>query len=207
MKKVLFLVFSLLIIYPTVIFAQNRQVNVTFSKCVDGDTAKFMLQNEEITVRFLAIDTPETKHPKKKEEPYGKEASDFTCKAIQNAKTIILEYDSDSDLYDKYNRHLAWVYVDDILLQDALIQNGLAKVAYLYGDYAYTSLLQEHEAIAKEKQIGIWSDENPKKVNYWYIVIIIAFIIFIYIIYPKGRKKINRKIKSKMKRELKKRIL
>ncbi len=200
------LLFLFLLITPSVVFAQNKRVEVTFSKCVDGDTAKFILNDEEITVRFLAIDTPETKHPTKGEEPYGKEASDYTCHAIENAKTITLEYDKGSDTYDKYNRHLTWVYVDDILLQDKLIQKGLAKVAYLYGDYTYTEQLQASEKVAKKQKIGIWSNEVPKRENYWYIVVIIGIVLLIYIVYPKGRKKINRKIKSQVKKEFKKRI-
>ena len=38
---------------------------VTLNSIVDGDTARFVLDNEIVTVRFLGIDTPETKHPKK----------------------------------------------------------------------------------------------------------------------------------------------
>lgn len=205
MKKIGLFIFILLLT-PTIVLAQNKKVSVTFSKCVDGDTAKFMLDNEEITVRFLAIDTPETKHPTKGEEPYGKEASDFTCQFLRNANRIVLEYDNGSDTYDKYNRHLAWVYVDNVLLQQTLIEKGLAKVAYLYGDYAYTEQLQASEKIAQEQQLGIWSNKEPKKTNYWYFVIVLVILLFIYILYPKSRKKINRKIKSKVKKEFKKRI-
>lgn len=38
---------------------------VKLSKCVDGDTARFILNKEEIKARFLAIDTPESVHPTK----------------------------------------------------------------------------------------------------------------------------------------------
>ena len=210
MKKVLFLILSLFILCPTIAFAQNQKVTVTFSKCVDGDTAKFMLKDEEITVRFLAIDTPETKHPTKGTEPYGQEASDFTCKAIQNAKTIVLEYDEGSDTYDKYNRHLAWVYVDGVLLQDELIKEGLAKVAYLYGDYAYTEELQASEKLAKQNKLGIWSEEDPTSTkslkDYWLLIVLGIVVILIYIFSSKGRKKINRKVKTKVKSEIKKEV-
>lgn len=206
MKKGFLLILSLFLLFPISIFAQNKKIDVTFSKCVDGDTAKFMLKNEEITVRFLAIDTPETKHPTKGEEPYGKEASEFTCNAVQNAKTITLEYDEGSDELDKYDRHLAWVYVDGVLLQDTLIKEGLAKVAYLYGDYAYTEQLQKSEEIAKQQQLGIWSGEEPRKNNYWFLIVLAIIIILIYIFSSKGRKNINRKVKSKIKSEVKKEI-
>lgn len=204
MKKTKFIFLILFMLCPSIIFAKNKQVNATFSKCVDGDTAKFIVNEKEITVRFLAIDTPETKHPTKGEEPYGKEASNFTCNALKKANTITLEYDDGSDQYDKYNRHLAWVYVDQILLQDALVQKGLAKIAYLYGDYAYTEQLQKSEAIAKEQQLGIWSNEIPQHYSYWHLVILISFIVIIYILYPKSRKKIQRKMKAQIKKQCKK---
>lgn len=132
---------------------------VMLSSCVDGDTAKFITSDGEKTTRFLAIDTPETVHPKKKAEPFGKEASEYTCHALSHAKEIVLEYDPGSEKVDKYDRYLAWVFVDGTLLQQKLVEEGLASVAYLYGDYRYTSLLQDSEAVAKVHQVGRWNED------------------------------------------------
>ena len=130
----------MVMLFPFFVYAKEE---VTFSKCVDGDTIKVKVKNKEATVRMLAVDTPESVHPKKKVEYYGKEASDYTCNLITNAKKIELEYDSNSDKYDKYERLLAWVFVDDYLLQDKLVRNGYAEVAYLYDNYKYTDLLKD----------------------------------------------------------------
>lgn len=138
---------------------------VKFSKCVDGDTIKVLLGGKERTVRLLAVDTPESVHPSKGVEYFGKEASEFTCNSIKNAKKIELEYDENSDKEDKYDRLLAWVFIDDELLQDKLIQGGYAEVAYLYGDYKYTNLLKDHQAVVETKEIGIWNKENCEKYN------------------------------------------
>lgn len=140
--------------------AQTEKVEVTLNTTVDGDTAKFNLNNEIVTVRFLAVDTPETKHPDKGVEPYGPEASNFTKEKLTNAKKIVLEYDNNSTKTDKYNRHLAWIWVDDELLQELLIESGLAKVEYVYGDYKYLEQLQEKETIAKQNKIGLWQQED-----------------------------------------------
>jgi len=158
MKKIIFLI-SLFCLNLNIVNAKDK-ITVEFSKCVDGDTAKVILNKEEITVRFLAIDTPESVHPTIGEEPFGKDASNFTCEKLKNAKKIELEYDSNSDKTDKYDRHLAWVFVDNYLLQDLLIKEGLAEVAYLYDDYKYTSTLQDHQSVAKAKKIGIWSENT-----------------------------------------------
>ncbi len=134
----------------------NEMEKVTLAKCGDGDTARFIINNEEKKVRFLAIDTPEVD----KNELYSREASEYTCNALKNANEIYLEYDGNSDKEDKYGRILAFIHVDGVLLEKSLIENGLAKVAYVYGDYAHVSELREMENIAKEKKLGIWNEEN-----------------------------------------------
>lgn len=159
-KKLVFLILFLL--FSNNVYAKEE---VKFFKCVDGDTIKVLIRNNEKTVRLLAVDTPESVHPKKSVEYYGKEASEYTCNTITNAKKIELEYDSNSDKEDKYGRLLAWVFVDDYLLQDLLIQNSYAEVAYLYGDYKYTSLLQDHQSIAEIKNEGIWNSSAREEYN------------------------------------------
>lgn len=140
---------------------ENEKIEVTLSKCVDGDTAKFKTSSGEIkTTRFLAIDTPESVHPTKEVELFGKDASKYTCSLLTNAKKIILEFDKNSEKEDKYGRLLAYVYADGKMVQESLIEVGYAKVAYLYADYTHTEYLQKVEAIAKEKKVGIWNDEN-----------------------------------------------
>jgi len=142
---------------------KNEQEVVTLSKCVDGDTAKFKMKDGSIkTARFLAIDTPESVHPTKEVEEYGKEASNYTCNLLTNAKEIKVEYDKASDKEDKYGRILVWVYADSKMVQESLLEAGLAKVAYLYENYEYTKNLQNIETIAKSKKVGIWSDYDEK---------------------------------------------
>ncbi len=160
MKKIIVIVLFIFTLgfMPRSVFAIEEVVK--FSKCVDGDTAKFIIGNKEYSTRFLAIDTPEVKHPKKKVEPFGKEASNYTCKRLKEAKEIKLEYDDNSTKEDKYGRRLAWIFVDGKLLQEELIEKGYAKVAYLYGDYKYTNLLKKKEVEAKEKEVGVWSGKD-----------------------------------------------
>lgn len=159
MKKWILFLSLCFCLCPNIVFAERDSVSL--SKCVDGDTAKFIINHKEYSTRFLAIDTPETKHPKKGVEPFGKEASNYTCNALKNASQIVLEYDSSSTKEDKYGRKLAWIFVDGELLQKKLIEKGYAKVAYLYGDYKYTNQLKKAESLAKQKKIGIWGDSDP----------------------------------------------
>lgn len=204
-----------------------EKISVKFSKCVDGDTAKFIYKNEEITARFLAIDTPETVHPTKEVESFGKEASDYTCNKIKTAKKIVLEYDNDSDKLDKYNRHLVWVFTDNNLLQKELVSKGLASVAYLYGDYKYTSELEEIEQEAEDKKLGIWSinqneenktEDNSKSkentkteestktesLSIKEIIMLLGIIIIVCTFSTKARKKVKKDLKKELKKRLKK---
>lgn len=158
-KKLVFIIFIFLFSLSFV----SAKEKVTFSKCVDGDTIKVLIDGKESTVRLLAVDTPESVHPTKGVEYYGKEASEYTCNLVKTAGKIELEYDDNSDKKDKYNRVLAWVWVDDVLLQDELIKNGYAEVAYLYGDYKYTSTLQDHQKLAEASSVGIWNDNERKE--------------------------------------------
>lgn len=160
MKKCLLFCFMFLC-FNINVYASDK-IEVQLKKCVDGDTARFIYKNEEIKARFLAIDTPESVHPTKEAEPFGKEASEYTCQKLTNANKIVLEYDPKSDKTDKYDRHLVWVYVDDILLQKDLISKGYAKVEYIYGKYKYLDELEIIEQKAKSEKLGIWSVEEDK---------------------------------------------
>ena len=204
MKKIS--IFIVLFIMFTPVYAKEK---VEFSSCTDGDTFKIIYNNEVKTVRLLAVDTPESVHPKKEVEYYGKEASDYTCNVLKKANKIELEFDENSDKLDKYDRLLAWVFIDDKLLQESLIEGGYAKVAYLYGNYKYTTKLQELQEIASNKNIGVWDEEAKENFNpiqnedkITTIEIIILFVILI-IIMLFGTKKQKKKILKKVKKAFK----
>ena len=147
------------LVLPIIVFANTKE-KVKFIKCVDGDTAKFERNNKVFTLRFLAVNTPETKSPKKGVEFYGKEASNYTCNRLEKAKNIEIEYDNKSDRNDRYGRNLGWVFLDDKLLQKDLVENGYAKVEYLYGKYKYVEELKELETKAKKAKKGLWQKES-----------------------------------------------
>jgi len=152
------------LILPIIVFANTKE-KVKFIKCVDGDTAKFERNNKVFTLRFLAVNTPETKSPKKGVEFYGKEASNYTCNRLEKAKNIEIEYDNKSDRNDRYGRNLGWVFLDGELLQKDLVENGYAKVEYLYGKYKYVEELKELETKAKKAKKGLWQKESSSSIT------------------------------------------
>ena len=138
----------------------TNKIEVELVETVDGDTAKFKMNGNQITVRFLGINTKETVDPEIGEEAWGKEASDFSKIKLKNATKIELEFDSSAEEKDKYDRYLAWIWVDDALLQNLLVEKGLAENYMLQNNYKYAGMLQESEEVAKHNKLGIWSDET-----------------------------------------------
>ena len=195
MKKILFI---LTLFFTFTINTYAKKLEVTLDKCVDGDTAWFNLDNERIKTRFLAINTPESTN---KIEAYGKEASNYTCNMLTNAKKIEIEYDSNSDKFDKYDRHLVWVFVDDTLLQEKLLEEGLAEIKYIYGDYKYLDELKKVESTAKKNKVGMWCDSKDDY-SIYLIIIGAIIIILVFIFSKKGRKKILRELKKETKKKL-----
>lgn len=77
---------------------------------------------------MLLIDTPETVHPTKPVQPFGVEASNFTKEKL-TGKDVQLEMDVGER--DKYGRVLAYVYIDNTMINEQLLEKGLARVAYV----------------------------------------------------------------------------
>lgn len=126
----------------------------TVTKVIDGDTIEVNLNGKLEKVRMLLIDTPETVHPRRPAQPYGKEASDFTQKLLLN-KEVKLEKDQEDK--DKYGRLLRYIYVEDQSVQELLLTEGLARVAVYPPNTKYEQKYRELQDQAKAKKIGIWS--------------------------------------------------
>ena len=170
MKKV---VISILIIiflsFICVYFIKDisKKNEIKLVECIDGDTAWFMIDKQKEKVRLLGIDTPESVHPNKVVEEYGIEASDYTCSMLESANDIYIEFDSNSEKHDKYDRLLGYVFVDNNNLGELLLSNGLAEVKYIYGDYKYIDRYCDVQYEAYLKGNGIWKNKDYS-LNYCY---------------------------------------
>lgn len=133
---------------------------VEFRSIADGDTANFVVGGMNMPCRFLAIDTPETSGTTGI-QPWALKAKEFTQNALENAETIIIEKDLESDIVDSYGRLLVWVWVDGELLNYQLVEEGLAYVKYLYGDYKYNPQMIALESAVQKTDIKIWGEDDP----------------------------------------------
>ncbi|WDV09375.1 thermonuclease family protein [Lysinibacillus irui] len=143
---------------------ESNQEKVKFLWASDGDTAVFeRIDNskgsigEQIKVRFLLIDSAEIKDKETgKPQPFAEAAKARTTELLQSAKEIIIETD-EGDHYDKYQRLLAYVFVDGVSVQEILLEEGLAKVKYVFPpNIRYLDQFKEAEKIAINEGVGLW---------------------------------------------------
>lgn len=116
-------------------FIQNNKSGggfkeVSLIKVIDGDTARFLIDEKNIKVRFLVVDTPEIKPH---QQPYAKMAKEYTNYILTKAKKIYLQTDPFSSLYDDTpeKRLLAWIWTDNELLNYNLIEQGFSQIKYV----------------------------------------------------------------------------
>ncbi len=138
--------------------AQEKRGHTETAKvieAIDGDTVKVRLRGRVVTIRMLLVDTPETHHPTKGVQPYGPEAAAFTKKLLEG-KTVEVEPAVDNG-HDKYGRLLAYLFIKGKSVEELLLKNGYARVAYVYPpNTKYLSSYRKAEAEAKDKKLRIW---------------------------------------------------
>jgi micrococcal nuclease len=116
-------------------FKENEIANV--ERVIDGDT---IVANGK-TIRLLGINTPE------KKEIYYENAKNFLEYLILN-KSVILEFGKEK--IDKYNRTLAYVFLENKNINEIMIQEGFANIYFLSGkDKYYNDFLKSWENCIK----------------------------------------------------------
>jgi micrococcal nuclease len=133
-------------------------VLVHVARAVDGDT---LLLADGRRVRLIGVDTPETKKENTPVQPWGTEAHAFTSGRV-DGRRVRLEFDRERQ--DHYGRLLAYVYVDDLLLNEELLRAGLAR---LLTRYPYRAEMKERFYKAQEEahraRRGLWSKPAGSK--------------------------------------------
>jgi micrococcal nuclease len=139
----------------------SRMVKAEVAGHVDGDTVRVRIPNPPAglgvveTVRLLGVDTPETVHPSRPVERFGKEASEFT-KARLLDKEVRLCFDW--DLRDRYGRLLAYIYTGEgECFNAAIIREGYAH-AYVSYAFHFMDEFRALEAESRREKKGLWGN-------------------------------------------------
>ena len=130
---------------------------------VDGDTLVVKVEGESRRVRLIGVDTPETVHPRKPVQYYGREASAFTKQAL-SGRRVWLEYDVAP--LDRYQRHLAYVWVERPARDEDAVRRGMFNARLLLEGYGrvmtiqpnsrYADLFARLQAEARKAGRGLW---------------------------------------------------
>ena len=129
-------------------------------RVIDGDTIEI---ENDITVRMIGIDTPESVHPdENKNTEYGNIASEYTSELL-TGKIVQLEYDT--ELTDTYGRTLTYVYLDGEMVNEMLLQKGLARTMTIPPNTKYADHFARLEQEAKINNIGFWNNYYKENTN------------------------------------------
>jgi micrococcal nuclease len=139
-----------------------RAERVLVTDVVDGDTIKVLRGRQQVTVRLIGVDTPETGRPDTPIQFYGPEAAHFTRRSLLE-KRVRLAFEAANrpgGSTDKYERTLAYVFTDDGKnFNLELIRQGYAKVFMKY-PFQYQVEFIRAEQAARKAGRGLWNDEH-----------------------------------------------
>lgn len=130
---------------------------VTVESISDGDTLRVTLGEVSTRVRLLNIDTPETRHPSKPVECMGPEATAALKSMISPGDTVVLRYDR--RLYDRYDRLLAGVYAEGVLLNAEMARLGYGEPAVFDGNDRFLPEVEAAWEQARANGVGRFSGE------------------------------------------------
>ena len=165
-NKILVAILGFLLFIPNVFaLEKDKKYSVDFSNCTDSSSARFILDNNEIKIKFLGIDTLNALNNNQNKEVDKELIDQYVCDKLKSAEKIEIELEKESDEKDKYDRYLAWVFVDDVLIQEDLLEKGYAKTFYLYENYKYYDLLKSKEEEAKTNKVGVWYEEIKEELT------------------------------------------
>ena len=131
-------------------------------KHTDGDTFGVLMQkppnrlNNRETIRLLGVDTPEFNRSGDPEY-FAIEASEYTRRRVYNKKVYLA---FDFRLRDRYDRVLAYVYLEDgSCLNAELLRHGYARL-FTGEKYEFTEEFRTLEEEARDNKVGLWTKKE-----------------------------------------------
>lgn len=145
-------------------FIKDGIGEVELSFVTDGDTATYIDSAGSVTLRYFAVDTPESTGDVDK---WGLAASKYAKSVLENAVSIVLESDTTLPGKDDYGRYLGYVWykaTEDSEYRNfnlELVQNGYSQNTSI-GNGKYVDYFNKAQNYAKKNNLRIWSnDDDP----------------------------------------------
>lgn len=128
------------------------------ARVIDGDTIELSTGQK---VRYIGIDAPETVHPQKAVQCFGKAASAENKRLVENKTVYLIKDVSETD---RYGRLLRYVYLspeasESGMVNAQLVRGGFAKSSSYPPDVGQQKEFQRLENEAQQAARGLWSSE------------------------------------------------
>ncbi|MFZ9765504.1 MAG: thermonuclease family protein [Ilumatobacteraceae bacterium] len=125
---------------------------------IDGDTLRADIAGVRETIRLIGVDTPETKHPTKRAQCYGPEATQFLAALLPPGTRVRIERDAEAR--DPYGRLLLYLFIargnGEFLVSHALIAAGMARPLVIEPNVRYQTELVAAAFAAQRDARGLW---------------------------------------------------
>jgi micrococcal nuclease len=131
----------------------GRSAEAEVERVVDGDTIEVTIGAGVEDVRYIGVDTPESVAPGEPVECFGKAASRENERLV-GGETVRLVFDSERR--DDYGRLLAYVYVGELFVNGALVEDGFARTLEIEPNTSRAGRLERLEADAGREGRGLW---------------------------------------------------
>lgn len=131
----------------------GARIPVTVVEVTDGDTIRVDLGGAETPVRLIGIDTPEKDGPYTDEECFGEQASLYTTDALEGRD---VELELDVDRTDRFDRTLAYVWLDGELFNERMLLEGYAVLVTYPPNVRYVDRFTVAEGRARYESLGVW---------------------------------------------------
>ena len=140
----------------------HKVIEVRITRVLDGDTLVADHAGLPIVIRLIGIDAPETG-----KKPYGTKskkgaqtAKEFLFNQVSRAgDNVFLELDNEK--LDRYNRVLAYVYVrDGLMLNALLLKQGLAVKHTIAPNIKYRKFFAGLQVHAQTAKLGVWGNND-----------------------------------------------
>jgi micrococcal nuclease len=125
-------------------------------RVVDGDTISVQLGAVREKVRYIGIDTPETKDPRRPVGCYGPQAAQFNHRLVAGERVRLVR---DVAARDRYGRLLAYVYRvrDGLFVNAELARLGYAEPLRIAPDVRHADRFAALARAARDAGRGLWS--------------------------------------------------
>lgn len=157
---VMFIVWAVLfaVILARHVYSQTMAAQ-RVTKVIDGDTVVLNRSGKMVTCRLIGVNTPETHHPRVKDEPYGKEAEEYLRWWLEGKVVrVSYEYPNGSPYQrDRYGRLLVYLWADKgrQLVNVELVRKGFGRFESGYRTQ-YRTQFKAAEAEARSYRMGLW---------------------------------------------------